>query len=607
MRIYSNIIFWFFWLISCSGVMAQNPANDFFQQYKEIINEKLKAEAGLQNILNEEDKLTSSPLFSRSLGNEKQVSNTSLAESEIHAVINPTDSNNWVLAPIRLLSVGGFTLPIYYTKDFGKTWLQSSWKASPPFVAGTVLGGGDPVFAFDADGKLYFSWIHLYSEGSNSYSWALLWAYSEDGGETWKTNTPYTIISSSGSSLYTIPIIADKQWMAADVSNSVFRNTLYVAYLKADMTNQQMRIVVSRKPADSLNFIPAPVEVSTGSFAEVQFSQIVVDNYGYVHVTFYGSYDKSVYSLFHSISKDGGETFSVPQKVTDIQKVSSITGIKSNRIYPAPALAVDQSNSPYSGRLYLSFTALGISSDHGTGSDIYLTWSSDTGATWTTPVIINDDDKQHLSEQFYSSLSINPQGVVSLSWYDGRHSTFASSNEIVQYYVAHSFDGGETFTKNYNVSSVFTDFQTIGYKNNQFGIGEYNQLLSTNGYCIPVWSDGRKGNGDLDVYIAITEIQENPSYIKEIQTLIPSVKNCELSPNPVATLGKLHFTLDEEILLKISLSNSTGKILKVYAEKRFDPGTYHMEIDCRKYPSGIYYLSLETANGIVSKRLIINR
>lgn len=587
-----------------TGILAQKDSSDFFKLYREIINEKIKIDLNNSNLkqTDEQINISGNQDFRRSSGNEKQITTETIAESEIHSAINPTDSNNWVLAPIRLKQAGGFTLPVFYTKNFGKSWSQSSWEATPPSSSASVLGGGDPVFAFSPEGKLYFSWIHLYTESSKSYTWGLFWAWSEDGGETWNTAKNNTIISSTGNSLYTLPVIADKQWMAIDHSNSPYRNTLYVAYLKADMVNQVVNIVVNRKPADSAEFIPTPVNVYSGSSTDVQFAQVVVDNHGLVHVTF-----KQSNSFYHAFSKDGGKSFSTPVKITDFQKVTNITGIKSNRLYPAPALAVDNSNSPFSGRLYLTFTAAGINYNSNSASDIYLTWSSDTGATWSDPIIVNDDNKLHVSEQFYSTIHVNPDGVLSLAWYDGRHSTSDSSNEIVYYYVAHSFDGGLNFTNNYNVSSLFTNFQTIGYKNNQFGIGEYNQILSTSGYCIPIWSDGRKGNGDLDVFIAITEIQKNPATVKDIYSVERNFNLIELSPNPCDNKCFLTFSTNDEINLKISLYSADGKIISVFKNNIYHKGQHSIELNCSRFKPGLYYIVLETEKGIISERLIIRR
>ena len=52
-----------------------------------------------------------------------------------------------------------------------------------------------------------------------------------------------------------------------------------------------------------------------------------------------------------------------------------------------PTLAVDRTNGPFRGWLYV------VWNDTRNGdADVYLTSSPDRGTTWTAPVRVNDDD-----------------------------------------------------------------------------------------------------------------------------------------------------------------------------------------------------------------------
>jgi len=85
--------------------------------------------------------------------------------------------------------------------------------------------------------------------------------------------------------------------------------------------------------------------------------------------------------------------------------------------------------------------------------------------------------------------------------------------------VAYSTDGGKTFTNPIIASTVPSNFATIGMKNNEFGIGEYNQVISTKGYAIPVWSDGRTGTGDLNVYASFIKLGDGSTSVEKIVNL----------------------------------------------------------------------------------------
>jgi hypothetical protein len=113
---------------------------------------------------------------------EQKILNQNLPESEVHAAINPNDSNYIVVSP--MLQGNGLKSAYLLFFRFRKNMeYTSSFSAEPDFQDNVlVIGGGDPNFAYDANGKLYFSWINLFvpfpSAGFNVY-WGLYWASSD--------------------------------------------------------------------------------------------------------------------------------------------------------------------------------------------------------------------------------------------------------------------------------------------------------------------------------------------------------------------------------------------------------------------------------------------
>jgi len=163
---------------------------------------------------------------------EVLVSDDILPESEIHAAINPNDSNNIIISPIRLGSDFSdlISCPVYYTKNFGQTWLKSDFKNKSKRDDLLVVGGGDPVLIYDNDGTAYLTWILMLLKfsGDSVYN-SMNWAYSNDGGVNWKRQNDefvaYTAAARGGGSPGLIEFY-DKQWMAADNSNSQFKNNI---------------------------------------------------------------------------------------------------------------------------------------------------------------------------------------------------------------------------------------------------------------------------------------------------------------------------------------------------------------------------------------------
>jgi hypothetical protein len=114
-----------------------------------------------------------------------------------------------------------------------------------------------------------------------------------------------------------------------------------------------------------------------------------------------------------------------------------------------PAIAVDASGGPFSGRIYV------VWNDWSDGrSDILLSSSDDEGKTWTPPTKINDDlprsPRSQGPDDFMPVIAVNTFGVVGVSWYDRR--AFLDNQGWSERFAA-SIDGGETFTPSVAVSS----------------------------------------------------------------------------------------------------------------------------------------------------------
>ena len=84
-------------------------------------------------------------------------------------------------------SSGAINYPVYYSNDGGTTWTKSTFNAfsklNTDFPGYSFIGGGDPVFAYDKNGNLYFSWIYLVLNSTNDTAVAAMyWAKSSDNG-----------------------------------------------------------------------------------------------------------------------------------------------------------------------------------------------------------------------------------------------------------------------------------------------------------------------------------------------------------------------------------------------------------------------------------------
>ncbi|MBS1912709.1 MAG: hypothetical protein JST22_12045 [Bacteroidetes bacterium] len=543
---------------------------------------------------------------------ESVVSAEAVPESEVHAAINPLDSNNILVSPIRLNLADGLLCPVYYTKDFGVTWHKSVFRTIPRGLDILNNGGGDPVLAFDADGTGYLVWISLFQPPTSSDStyFGLYWARSTDGGVTWaQTDTDDVGIARYSRSTRN-PEVFDKEWIAVDRTSGARRNNVYVSFVQLGGSNGGGRIVVRRLAAGGSSFSHTSVPVSDSTFERVQFGSIEVDPFGKVHVMFFGSPSNAQYALWHSVSSNGGLSFSTPQKIADVHfpgfstgTFYTLPGISSNRLYPCPQFTIDNSSSPTRGNIYAVWTADGELSNLNRGLNIYFSRSADNGASWSTPIVVNDDrDRTNTRHHHYPSITVSQQGVVAVSWYDRRGD---SASRITNYMMAYSFDGGETFTKNFVITAKPTNFSTVGNRNSQFGIGEYTQVVAAGGYAIPVWTDGRGNTGDLNIYSAIVPIQPDVSGVERLSAVTEKLSMAE----PVVSGNEARFgiTLTEGAHVRLEVFNTSGQIVATPIDDRLEAGTRSVSVNLGPLPSGRYFCHLASTLGNATRSFVIAR
>lgn len=600
-----NILLAIFILFAGGMLSAQERINPVFEFLK---NEKF---------LTGNDSITVLPdasLMKRAIPIETDheetiVSDDLVPESEITAAINPIDSNNIIVSAININmnNEKKTDCPVFFTKDFGKTWQKSTFSPKDLVEDEESLGTiGDPVIAFDKKGKTYFSWIESYF-GQGGYSLGVYWASSNDGGETW--NVADDRVAYSGS------FLADKPWIAIDRSDGKNEGNVYISFTSIYIgdSDRNSDIMVISKGKDSEKFSDPVIITSAMNLQLTHFSQIETDSKGNLHLVFFGT-NNIVNSLYYSRSTDGGNSFSDPVKITNFifdgsnlipgnRDNEGIPGIFSNRLYPCHQLAVDKSGRSTDGNIYLAWTADGIEKNEGNGKDIYFTASGDEGKNWTAPKIINDDVLSHPEtnyHQYYPSIDVTQNGIVALAWYDRRG---AEQSTRTDYYLCYSFDGGNSFTKNIPVTNLPTIFNTVGLRNDHFGIGEYNDMVSAGSYAIPFWADGRDNEGNLQIYCAKVPASNNPDIVAEtISPVLSSIIDLNIQPNPANDFLDIRFLLKESGPSKACIFNINGRRLKKEIIIDGKPGLNTCRIDISLLPENAYFLQISHKNIYVIKK-----
>jgi hypothetical protein len=543
----------------------------------------------------------------------------STRESEVHAAINPTDTANILCSANGV--TGNTTNPIYYTNDFGTTWRKSNFSTSPR-TSGILFGGGDPMFAFDANGKAYFSWINLYFEQSSStYKMHMYWAESTNKGLTWQRNSTNDLVG-GGDYDITNPdapnnTAADKQWMMCDLSDSPNRNNLYCSFLLSKGGDN--RVATKHKLANETQFSDIelrPLE-DKDAHSFQQFSSVDIDEKGHIHSIYTACANDQDFTdgklmIQHLFSTNAGKSW---ERETKIQSITFLKGNPNNqvnspeapvgisRVNVLPQIACDKfAKSKHKGNVYVAWTALGVDSRKSNGLDIYFSRSTDKGVTWSPAQIINDDVKDVDVTQSYVTIGVNEDGVIALCWYDRRDDP---NNQEGHYYMSISYDGGVTFSKNRRVSSEPTDFsEFVGQR--AFGVGEYNQVVMTKNYALPFWGDGRTGTG-TQIYMAYVPLYDKETSVERISNINGDCNLVGVSPNPATSEVKIEYMVTENSALTMDIISSSGVVVST-TELGIQPsGKASYQLNTSALAQGVYMVLLRSPRSSSMMKLVVQR
>jgi len=197
-------------------------------------------------------------------------------------------------------------------------------------------------------------------------------------------------------------------------------------------------------------------------------------------------------------STDGGGKFSADRTAASTIQIGTIDPTTGERTLNGgfraasyPAMAVDTSNGPRRGNLYL------VWSDGRNGdADIFFSRSTNGGQSWgSTGVRINDDPLGNGKDQFFPWISVDPtNGNIVVMFYDRRND---SKNLILDVYMARSTDGGDTFEPNFKVNTETFDPRNDGGAFQGSFLGDYNGLVTYGNLAYPVWTDTRNLKEDI--------------------------------------------------------------------------------------------------------------
>jgi hypothetical protein len=300
----------------------------------------------------------------------------------------------------------------------GYDCLSTGTQAMPPSWTDTT----DPNLDFDTQGRAYQVMLPfnafwgaspLHPDGEIDIS------YSDDMGKTWtQGNGGKPLEPSNNASARQAGHVEDKQWVAVNhIVGNPFQDHVYAAWAVFNGHGTKVRMAVSRdrgQTFDNAVTIAPPSEVG----AAVTFVLPQIDAGGNVYVAVVSfPPNGGASTIYVARSTDDAQTFSPFVAVAPVSAIPT-AGLPNTRF--RDGITESFAASPtYAGHLYLTFEDWDAV---GGQMDVKLTQSTDGGATWSVPVVVNDnvDAAGVPTDQFQPTIAAGPGGAVAIAFYDRR-------------------------------------------------------------------------------------------------------------------------------------------------------------------------------------------
>jgi hypothetical protein len=304
----------------------------------------------------------------------------------------------------------------------GYDCLSTGTQDMPPSWTNTT----DPNSDFDTKGRVYqtmlpfnsfFDATKLHPDGEIDMS------YSDDLGRHWvRGNGGAPLEPPNNASAKQAGHVEDKQWVAVNhIVGNPYQDHVYAAWAVFNGSSSgqgiKVRMAVSRdrgQTFDTAVTITPPSQVSAG--ATYVIPQIDAAGTVYVSVVSFPP-NGSRSTIYVARSTDDARTFSAFVPIATVDMAPG--GVLPNTRFRDGITESFAASPTYPNHLYLTYEDWNTVTGR---MDVKFTQSTDGGATWSTPVLVNDDvDAPGVpTDQFQPSVAAGSNGAVAIAFYDRR-------------------------------------------------------------------------------------------------------------------------------------------------------------------------------------------
>ncbi|UCE60160.1 MAG: exo-alpha-sialidase [Phycisphaerales bacterium] len=403
------------------------------------------------------------------------------AANEPSIAIDPTNPDNIVIGWRQFNTINSnFRQAGWaYSHDGGETWRF-------PGVLQPGVFRSDPVLDSDAEGNFYYYSLGIrYNDYSNDMF------ISRDSGLSWEG--PFYGCG------------GDKEWMVVDRTESIGCGHIYAQW---DRRNTPCPGDFTRSTDGGYSFMEA-VNVPGRPF----WGTITVDPNGDVFVAGVNS-DGNIRVARSTDAKEIGVVPTFDQIAdVDLGGVVTVGGAPNpGGLLGQVWIASDHSGGPTHGNLYLLASVNPPGPDP---LDVKFSRSVNGGVNWSAPITVNSDFGDNW--QWFGTMSVAPNGRIDVIWND---TGFASGSDYSQVFYSSSSDGGVTWSPNHPVTPAFNSL--VGWPQ-QNKLGDYYHMISDDRGANLAYA--ATFNGSQDVYFLRISIDCNQNGYDDEEDIIEGRSN----------------------------------------------------------------------------------
>jgi hypothetical protein len=295
----------------------------------------------------------------------------------------------------------------------------------------------DPNVDFDTQGRAYQTMLpfNAFWEGGLHPNAAIDVSYSDDLGRHWvKGNGGNDLESSPNQNSVTLGHVEDKQWIAVNhIVGNVNADHVYAMWTIFNGAGGSSKIMVAVSRDRGQTFSKA-VQLTSPSATTPANTYIYpsVGADGTVYAAFVSGFDTKnknrVGSVYVTWSHDDGVTWAPFVKAAT--PIENPNGSFANTSFRDGIIENFTASPTYPNHAYLTYESW----DPAAGtSNVYFAQTTDGGATWSQPALVNDDAATAASDQFQPSVAAGTGGAVAVAFYDRRASCPTDSSILPQH------------------------------------------------------------------------------------------------------------------------------------------------------------------------------